>query len=262
MRTPEETYDDYLYDCYVANQRLTEEDWYYYGREIHHVEVPKCEGGLLLPLNSQPLTKHQHGVAGVLQSEVVGRKCFAMIPKGTLPPLLEKLRVKWDAKQLTREHQVMAGKCVPLEHLKRIGKLGGSMNKGKPGRKRTEAEIERFREYASLPKSEEHKQKLRENYYDISGWVWITNGMNETMVAPESSFLEGWVLGRKPVTEETREKMSTRMSGRNNPMYGVEPKTKQMRWFKNVEQAVEKMFFPGEEPEGWVKGRLTAQDRR
>jgi len=90
-------YEDYLYDCYIANQRLTAEDWHYYGREEHHIEVPRRDKGLLTPLNSQNLTRYQHWIAGVLQSEVLGRKCFAFVPAGTLPPHLELLRSKWAA---------------------------------------------------------------------------------------------------------------------------------------------------------------------
>lgn len=254
----EKIYDDYLHYCYTINKSLTEEDWEYYGREVHHIEVPDCEGGLLTPTNSQPLTTYQHWIAGVLQSEVVGRKCFAMVPRGVLPPHLEILRKKWQ----TWHNKTGNFPVRPTEFYSAIGKVGGSMNKGKPGRKPAESEIERFRQYASLPKTEEHKQKLRDNYYDISGWVWITDGVDETMAAPETDFPDGWGLGRKPVTGETREKMSERMSGKGNPMYGVTPKTKQMRWYKNLDQTLEKMFTPGEEPSGWVKGRLTARDRR
>jgi hypothetical protein len=88
-------YDDYLFDCHVANKKLTEEDWEYFGREEHHTEIPSRDGGLLTPLNSQPLTTYQHWVAGVLLSEVLQKGCFAMIPKGALPPSLDILRAKW-----------------------------------------------------------------------------------------------------------------------------------------------------------------------
>ena len=88
-------YDEFLYDCYIANQLLTEEDWHYYGREEHHIEIPNRDGGVLGPLNSQYLTKYQHWVAGVLQSEVLGKCCFAFIPKGALPSLLGGLKDKW-----------------------------------------------------------------------------------------------------------------------------------------------------------------------
>jgi len=262
MTVEEEVYCDYLYDCYIANQRLTDEDWELYGKEDHHLEIPDCEGGVLSPLNSQPLTRYQHWIAGVLQSEVNGRKCFAMIPKGVLPHPLEKLRVKWDSKQLTREHQVMAGKCVPVEHLRVIGKIGGSKNKGKPGRKRTAKEKEWCKELGLRKPTQETLQKMRENCFKIDGWFWITNGTEERMVPPESEFTEEWKRGRLNSSEETRKLKSLANSGENNPMYGVTPKTKSMRWYKDLSQVREKMFIPGEEPDGWVKGRLTARDRR
>jgi hypothetical protein len=95
MKTIEEVYDDYLYDCYIANRHLTAEDWLYYGREEHHVEIPDRDGGLLTPCNSQHLTTYQHWVAGVLQSEVLQKLCCAFVPKGALPDWLENLRLKW-----------------------------------------------------------------------------------------------------------------------------------------------------------------------
>jgi hypothetical protein len=91
----ESIYCDYLHDCYQANKRLSPDDWMWYGRELHHIEIPNCDGGKLGPLNEQYLTTYQHWVAGVLQSEVMGRLCFAYIPKGSLPSWMEDLRVKW-----------------------------------------------------------------------------------------------------------------------------------------------------------------------
>jgi len=88
-------YDNYLYDCYILNQRLTDDDWLFYGKELHHLDIPDCEGGTLTATNSQYLTTYQHWVAGVLQSEVAGRVCFAFVPKNVLPDWVEKLRVKW-----------------------------------------------------------------------------------------------------------------------------------------------------------------------
>jgi hypothetical protein len=95
VRYAEDIYSDYLYDCYIANQRLTDEDWHYYGKELHHTEIPACMGGVLNPLNSQELTTYQHWMAGVLQSEVVGTKCFFAPPPNSMPPLFEMLRSKW-----------------------------------------------------------------------------------------------------------------------------------------------------------------------
>jgi hypothetical protein len=91
----EEVYSDYLYDCYICNQRLTEEDWLYYGKEEHHIEIPRRDGGLLTPCNSQYLTTYQHWVAGLMQSECLQKCCYAMVPKNVLPCRLEELRVKW-----------------------------------------------------------------------------------------------------------------------------------------------------------------------
>jgi hypothetical protein len=112
IRFVEDIYSDFLFDCYLANQRLTEEEWEFYGREEHHIEIPAREGGMLTTLNSQSLTVYQHWVAGVLQSEVVGKKCFAFVPKGALPEMFEMLRDKWQR--------------APDEGRSSAGKLGGA----------------------------------------------------------------------------------------------------------------------------------------
>jgi hypothetical protein len=259
MRSVEDIYSDFLYDCHIANLRLSEEDWDWYGREIHHIEVPDCEGGLLTPLNSQSLTTYQHWIAGVIQSEVTGRKCFAMVPREVLPPLFETLRVKWQA----HHNRTANFPKRSFEFYSEMGKTGGSKNRGQIRGPHSE---ERKRKIGLGRKgkkaSEETLQKMRENCFRIDEWVWITNGERETMIPPNSDLPEGWRNGRKPILEETRKLKSLAVAGSNNPMFGVEPKTKSMRWYKNLKQVVEKMFIPGEEPLGWVKGRLTAQDRR
>ena len=95
MINAEKVYDDFLYDCYIANLQLTEEDWLYYGREEHHIEIPNRDEGVLTPYNSQYLTTYQHWAAGILQSEVLQKCCFSMVPKKSIPPHLEDLRKKW-----------------------------------------------------------------------------------------------------------------------------------------------------------------------
>jgi hypothetical protein len=112
IRYVEDIYADFLYDCYIANQRLTEDGWLYYGREEHHIEIPKRDGGTLGPLNSQYLTTYQHWVAGVLQSEVLQKCCFAFVPKGVLPMMVEQLRIKW-----RKEHSKEVYKSKPLKPL-------------------------------------------------------------------------------------------------------------------------------------------------
>ena len=106
MISKQEIYDDYLYDCHVANRRLTNEDWIYYEKEEHHIEVPSRDGGVLTPLNSQHLTKYQHWIAGVLQSEVLGKCCFAYVPAGVLPSSLENIRIKYCAEGARRAFEV------------------------------------------------------------------------------------------------------------------------------------------------------------
>ena len=93
----EDIYTDFLYDCYILNQKLTDEEWEWYGKENHHIELPERDGGILKPLSSQALTTYQHWLAGILQSEILGKCCFACIPKGVIPPLFEMLRQKWQS---------------------------------------------------------------------------------------------------------------------------------------------------------------------
>jgi hypothetical protein len=97
IRYIEDIYCDYLYDCYQANKHLSPDDWMWFGRELHHIEIPNCEGGTLGPLNEQYLTTYQHWIAGVLQSEMLGYCCFAFVPKEILPGWIETLRLKWCA---------------------------------------------------------------------------------------------------------------------------------------------------------------------
>jgi hypothetical protein len=104
IRFVEDIYTDFLYDCYIVNQRLTNEDWEWYGREKHHIELPERDGGVLTPLNSQTLTTYQHWMAGALQSEILGKCCFACVPKGKLPPLFEMLRDKWQRENAKEQY--------------------------------------------------------------------------------------------------------------------------------------------------------------
>ena len=45
--------------------------------------------------------------------------------------------------------------------------------------------------------SEETKEKLRKNAFKITGWFWITNDIEETMIAPDAILPENWRKGRK-----------------------------------------------------------------
>lgn len=57
---------------------------------------------------------------------------------------------------------------------------------------------------------------------------------------------------RMPIA--ARKKMSERQTGEGNAMYGVTPKSASMKWY-NLNDEVEKMFVPGEQPDGWKLGR-------
>jgi hypothetical protein len=109
-----EIYCDYLYDCCQSNKILTDEDWMWYGRELHHMEIPNCKGGIHNPLNSQYLTTYQHWVAGVLQSEVLGHVCYGYVPKGVLPGWVETLRLKWSAESARISTGIREKKREPL----------------------------------------------------------------------------------------------------------------------------------------------------
>ena len=113
IRFAEDIYCDYLHDCHQANKRLSPDDWMWYGRELHHIEIPNCDGGTLGPLNSQYLTTYQHWVAGVLQSEVVGQTCFAFVPRGVLPGWIEVLRKKWCASLSRKNVSIRGNNRVP-----------------------------------------------------------------------------------------------------------------------------------------------------
>ncbi len=104
-------------------------------------------------------------------------------------------------------------------------------------------------------------QKMKENCFSPTGWFWITNGMEEKWVAPGNFIPTGWRRGRKPISEETRKKHSENSSGENNPMFGVKPKSASMRWY-NLDNKVECMYIPGEEPEKWVTGRVKGRKRK
>ena len=123
VRYVEDIYSDYLHDCYQANKRLSPDDWMWYGRELHHIEIPNCDGGTLGPLNEQHLTTYQHWVAGVLQSEVLGRTCFAFVPASVLPGWVDDLRKKWcgwSNRQNTKLREERRGPMAPQDYAYRI----------------------------------------------------------------------------------------------------------------------------------------------
>ena len=182
-----------------------------------------------------------------------------MVPKGVLPLYLEELRKKWQ----TWYNQTTVFSVRPAEAYSAMGKVGGSKNKGQVRGPHSEERRKKIGDkIRGQKRGPETLQKMREKCHDMSGWFWITNGDEETMVPPDHVLPETWIKGRKSPSEKTREKISKINQGSGNPMFGVTPKSKHMRWYKNTITVTENMFVPGEEPDGWVKGRLTALDRR
>ena len=181
----ENFYLDYLYDCYIANLQLTEEDWDYYGRETHHVEIPERDGGLLTPLNSQKLTVYQHWVAGVLQSELLGKCCFAMVPKNVLPLKIDKLRVKWHSHH---------GKEVLPNHSGKMW-INNGVKETYASRK---IEIPEGWVTGRLPNVVEEmnrRSRLQVVGKTTAGTKWYTDGFQSKRLTPGSE-PEGWKEGR------------------------------------------------------------------
>jgi hypothetical protein len=54
--------------------------------------------------------------------------------------------------------------------------------------------------------------------------------------------------------EDRKESLRQQYKGTGNPMFGVKPKSAEMRWF-NLNGEKEKMFVPGSQPQGWNLGR-------
>jgi len=149
----EDIYADFLFDCYTSNQKLTSEDWEWYGKENHHIELPERDGGVLTPLNSQTLTTYQHWLAGILQSEILGKCCFACVPKGVLPPLFEILREKWQS-EYAKERYAESGHKI--NNRGKIWITDGNTNRMIRRSEPIPAGWERGR----LPFSEETKRKI------------------------------------------------------------------------------------------------------
>ena len=99
-----------------------------------------------------------------------------------------------------------------------------------------------WREETLRKTSASHKRRGKSKRF------WINNGRKEMLVedGPRVRKDKGWVKGRLPIKPETLQKHRTM---RKNYVGG-------MRWFRNPEGTEEKMFFPGNEPNGWVRGKI------
>ena len=198
IRFVEDIYADFLFDCHIANLRLSDGDWEWYGREEHHIELPEREGGVLTPLNSQPLTTHQHWIAGVLQSEVLGKCCFACVPKNVLPPMFEALRDKWQREHAKEQFAATGHK------ISNRGKMW--INDGNEQKMIHRSEpIPPGWEKGRIPHSEETRRKISE----------IQKGRDCSNMTQARMALPNHWIGRKH-TEESKRKMREAKQRRQN----------------------------------------------
>jgi hypothetical protein len=196
----QDVYDDYLYDCYLANKQLTYYEWEVYGCEEHHVEIPERDGGKLTDLNKQPLTTFQHWVAGVLQSELLGKCCFACVPKGKLPAKVEALRDKWQ-REYAKERFAETGHRIAQKGKRWIN--NGTENKMVA----KDYQLPLGWDYGRLPFTEEHKKNISNSG---KGRV-ITEETREKLKARPNAW-----FGRKH-TEESKQKMrEAKLRGKND----------------------------------------------
>ena len=119
-----------------------------------------------------------------------------------------------------------------------------------------------------IPKTENHKRKISEAHLvnpHRKGWVWFHNPLTpyEEQMCPLGEAPTGWVEGRV-IPDEVKIKMRKPKKVKPSPEV-IESRSQKLRgrkWFYNEFLRQEKKFFPGQEPIGWVKGRLTVRDRR
>jgi hypothetical protein len=156
-------------------------------------------------------------VAGVLQSEVLQKLCFAAVPRGALKGRLEILRQKWQSEGNMGENNGMYGRTATDEtrqllSILRQGELNPSYGKG----------------WWHHPKTGEHRKSA-----ERPGDEWV-EGMSDEYKQEMSLKLSGENNPRFGVTipeeqkQQAREKMigrknpdhSQRMTGESNPMYG------------------------------------------
>lgn len=134
----------------------------------------------------------------------------------------------------------------PSDHISSHQKGRVPWNKGVPG---TEAFKKKMREVTLGEKNpfygkrhtDETKKKISAANKGKTRSEKIKRRMSEMRRGEKNSFFG------KQHTEEAKQKMSVKRAGENNPQYGK-------RWYNNGEK--EAHYFEGEQPDGWVRGRL------
>lgn len=84
--------------------------------------------------------------------------------------------------------------------------------------------------------------------------IWTTSGEEERQRPIGEPLPAGWRYGRKPdVVEAMVSRTRTQMVGKL---------TKEMKWWKNETTGEQGRFREGEEPSGWMRGRLPYHHRK
>jgi len=185
-----------------------------------------------------------HWMAGVLQSEILSKCCFACVPKGVLPPLFEILREKWQ-REYAKERYAQTGHKISnrgkmwvtdgIEQrlIHRSEPIPVGWQKGRlPHTNETRKKISE--KGKGRPISEETRTKLRAR---PSAWKGKKHTLESKIKQSESA------KNRKPHTRNSPKKF-----GSDNHNHGK-------KWFSNAGKTEEGMFFTGEQPEGWILGK-------
>jgi hypothetical protein len=209
----------------------------------HHI-IPKHAGGTDDPSNIIELTIEEHAEAHRLLFEEFGRHQDWLAWQGL-------------AGLITKEE-------IVKEHLSTAGKKGGSAGKGVTGNRAKGG-------YANWEKNYEKLSIiLKENgikYGHLGGVkskdsLWINNGI-ETRKIKNGEIPDGWVLGRLPMGDDQKEKISKSSKGIKKPIRTQEHKDKisknkkGQKWFHDPVSNKSGQFKIENIPEGWIAGRVT-----
>lgn len=134
----------------------------------------------------------------------------------------------------------------PSEHISTHNKGRVPWNKGVPGtdefrKKMREVCLGENNPFYGKHHTEETKRKLSEANKGKTRSEEVKKRLSEMNRGEKNHFFG------KTHTVEARQKMSLKRVGKNNPQYNKP-------WYNNGEK--EAHYFEGEQPEGWVRGRL------
>jgi len=206
----------------------------------HHI-IPRHMGGSDNTDNLVELTIDEHAQAHRELYEQYGhvQDKIAWMGLAKLAPHAE-LMYELNSERMKGSQNPMFGKPAPNRGIKRPGVGGRKKGTGWSAEERISATARRstpeYKEkmakvYADSERNNKISQKTKGRTGSATGKTWYNNGTVETYSAVP---LEGWTKGRLP--------------GRNTGRLGL-------RWYSNG--TITKQFRLGEQPVGFVPGRLT-----